>query len=71
MAKALPGENNLISFIKKKAEITKGSSFGNSAVFLKRPAAFRPLLAKGLALSGFYLDQFFGSRLINLLLYGL
>jgi hypothetical protein len=30
----------------------KGSSFGSSAILLQRPAAFRPLLTKGLALSG-------------------
>ena len=38
----------------KKAELTKGSSFGSSAIFYYylRPAAFRPLLTKGLVLSG-------------------
>jgi len=36
----------------KKAELTKGSTFGSSAVLsLVGPAAFRPLLSKGLALS--------------------
>jgi hypothetical protein len=39
--------------MKQKAELTKGLSFGSSAIFdLIRPAAFRALLTKGLALSG-------------------
>jgi len=37
----------------KKTEHTKGLSFGSSAIFSStRPAAFRPPLTKGLALSG-------------------
>jgi len=36
----------------KKTELTTGSSFGSSAISFKRPAAFRPLLTEGLALSG-------------------
>jgi len=37
----------------KKAELTFGAPFGSSAFFsLKRPAAFRPLLTKSMALSG-------------------
>jgi hypothetical protein len=36
----------------KKAELTSSSSFGSPAIFhLMRPAAFRPLLTKGLAFS--------------------
>jgi len=40
--------------LKKKAELPKELSFGSSAIFylLIRPAAFRTLLTKGLALSG-------------------
>lgn len=37
----------------KKAELTAGSFFGSSAIFdFIRPAAFRPILTGGLALSG-------------------
>jgi hypothetical protein len=42
----------LTSCYKKKAEPTQGCSFGSSAVFIfVRPAAFRPFLTEGLALS--------------------
>jgi hypothetical protein len=37
----------------KKSQAIEDSSFGSSAIFPKRPAAFRPLLTEGLALSGF------------------
>ena len=37
----------------KRSRTTLDLSFGSSAIFsLQRPAAFRPLLTKGLALSG-------------------
>jgi len=36
----------------KKTELTAGLSFGSSAIFVKRPVAFRLLLTEGLALSG-------------------
>jgi len=36
----------------KKAEHAEGFSFGSSAIFLTRPAAFLALLTKGPALSG-------------------
>lgn len=38
---------------RKKSRTTLGSSFGSSAILLQRPTAFRPLLTKGLAFSGF------------------
>jgi hypothetical protein len=40
----------------KKAGHAEGFSFGSSAIFLTRPAAFLALLAKGPALSG--IDDF-------------
>jgi hypothetical protein len=45
----------------KKPNFAKGSSFGSSAIFFLRPAAFRPLLTKGLALSGKQLYRKFNS----------
>jgi hypothetical protein len=44
----------LVTFadLPKKSQAIEDSSFGSSAIFAKRPAAFRPLFTKGLALSG-------------------
>jgi hypothetical protein len=44
---------NFRNLIKQKAELTKGLSFGSSVMpTYSASAAFRPLLTKGLALSG-------------------
>jgi len=44
---------HLLRLSQTKNRANRCSSFGSSAIFfLKRPAAFRPLLTKGLALSG-------------------
>jgi hypothetical protein len=37
----------------KKSQAIEDSSFGSSAIFPKRPAAFRPHFTASLALSGF------------------
>jgi len=44
----------LVTFadLPKKSRTSEGSSFGSSAIFFSRPAAFRPLFTEGLALSG-------------------
>jgi hypothetical protein len=60
--------STLKGLLNKKAELTKGSSFGSSAIFYYylRPAAFRPLLTKGLALSGKLLSKnYFWDFILN------